>query len=261
MRDLLIFFFVCMTVMACGSDDCEVYGTIKEAMNTNVLQVDRDNPIGLSDTIIEFAAVADTVCITTKETGWWLESVMVDTVKYVVSDENSLMSDDSVWSMGTYDWLSIKCSDREIILMATENYKLKRTFNLNFRLGDYVQELRGWQMPVVDGSWKDIIGLSPRNVVLEASGGTAIATIQSDFCWVGDITVDDEIYRLTLAERDACHDGSGFEKSIGWLTVRMNKREIEVEASPNPTGNERHFKVLLIQGDCYNILFGVQAGS
>ena len=216
--------------------------------------VTAENPLGLSDTIIVLYDVADTQSVQTRKTGWSLDAVEVEDHLYQVAEAEK-NADGSY----TFEWLTVKCSDREIVVSAIKNEGSMRRFILRLLFGDRTIEIPGIQI-ALEGWWPDIIQLNPKEVVAGAEGGTLRATTES-FWWIDCIKVDETVYYSTEEEDHLCFAEKIFEKTVEWLTVKREQNDVVLTLEANRTGRERTFEVRLGEGDFYCLLTGIQLAA
>ena len=216
--------------------------------------VTAENPLGLSDTIIVLYDVADTLSVRTRKTGWSLDAVVVEGHLYKVAEAEK-NADGSY----TFEWLTVKCSDREIAVSAIKNEGDVRKFILHLLFDDCTIEISGLQCAAFDFV-TDIIQLNPKEVVAGAEGGTLRATTES-FWWINYIRVDDFVYHTTKEESELCCEEMIFEKTVGWLTVKREQNDIVLMLEANQTGRERTFEVDLQEEDCFCLLKGIQLAA
>jgi len=213
-----------------------------------------ENPLGLSDTIIVFYAEESIDSVQTRKTGWSLDAVEVEGHLYKVAEVEK-NADGSY----TFEWLTVKCSDRKIVVSVTQNEGLPRRFALYLLFGDRTIEIPGIQI-AVEGWSPDIIHLNPKEVVAGAEGGTLRATTES-FWWIDRIKVDDAVYYSTEEEDHLCAEKMIFEKTVEWLTVKREQNDVVLTLEANRTGRERTFEVRLGEGDFYCLLTGIQLAA
>ena len=216
--------------------------------------VTAENPLGLSDTIIVLYDVADTQSVQTRKTGWSLDAVEVEDYLYQVAEAEK-NADGSY----TFEWLTVKCSDREIVVSAIKNEGAMRRFILRLLFGDRTIEIPGVQYAPI-GWIPDVIQLNPKEVVAGAEGGTLRATTES-FWWINYIRVDDFVYHTTKEESELCFEEMIFEKTVEWLTVKREQNDVVLTLEANRTGRERTFEVDLQEGDCFCLLKGRQLAA
>ena len=216
--------------------------------------VTAENPLGLSDTIIVLYDVADTQSVQTRKTGWSLDAVVVEDRLYQVAEAEK-NADGSY----TFEWLTVKCSDRKIVVSVMQNEGLPRRFALYLLFDDRTIEIPGIQI-ALEGWWPDIIQLNPKEVVADAEGGTLRATTES-FWWIDRIKVDDAVYYSTEEEDHLCAEKMIFEKTVEWLTVKREQNDVVLTLEANRTGRERTFEVWLGEMNYYCCLNGIQLAA
>ena len=213
-----------------------------------------ENPLGLSDTIIGFYAEESIDSVQTRKTGWSLDAVEVEDHLYQVAEAEK-NADGSY----TFEWLTVKCSDREIVVSAIKNEGSMRRFILRLLFGDRTIEIPGVQYAPI-GWIPDVIQLNPKEVVAGAEGGILRATTES-FWWIDCIKVDETVYYSTEEEDHLCFAEKIFEKTVEWLTVKREQNDVVLTLEANRTGRERTFEVRLGEGDFYCLLTGIQLAA
>ncbi len=216
--------------------------------------VTAENPLGLSDTIIGFYAEESIDSVQTRKTGWSLDAVVVEGRLYQVAEAEK-NADGSY----TFEWLTVKCSDREIVVSAIKNEGAVRRFILRLLFDDRTIEISGRQYAAI-GWGSDVIQLNPKEVVAGAEGGTLRATTES-FWWIDSIKVDETVYYSTREENHLCFAEKIFEKTVEWLTVKREQNDVVLTLEANRTGRERTFEVRLGEGDFYCLLTGIQLAA
>ena len=213
-----------------------------------------ENLLGLSDTIIVLHDVADTQSVQTRKTGWSLDAVEVEDRLYKVAEAEK-NADGSY----TFEWLTVKCSDREIVVSAIKNEGAMRRFILRLLFDDRTIEISGRQYAPI-GWIPDVIQLNPKEVVAGAEGGTLRATTES-FWWINSIKVDETVYYSTREENHLCFKEMIFEKTVEWLTVKREQNDVVLTLEANRTGRERTFEVWLGEMNYYCCLNGIQLAA
>ena len=213
-----------------------------------------ENLLGLSDTIIVLHDVADTQSVQTRKTGWSLDAVEVEDRLYKVAEAEK-NADGSY----TFEWLTVKCSDREIVVSAIKNEGAMRRFILRLLFDDRTIEISGRQYAPI-GWIPDVIQLNPKEVVAGAEGGTLRATTES-FWWINSIKVDETVYYSTREENHLCFKEMIFEKTVEWLTVKREQNDVVLTLEANRTGQERTFEVWLGEMNYYCCLNGIQLAA
>ena len=217
--------------------------------------VTAENPLGLSDTIIGFYAEESIDSVQTRKTGWRLDAVEVEGRLYQVAEAEK-NADGSY----TFEWLTVKCSDRKIVVSVMQNEgRLPRRFALHLLFDDRTIEIPGIQ-EALEGWWPDIIQLNPKEVVAGAEGGTLRATTES-FWWINSIKVDETVYYSTREENHLCFAEKIFEKTVEWLTVKREQNDVVLTLEANRTGRERTFEVWLGEMNYYCCLNGIQLAA
>ena len=216
--------------------------------------VTAENPLGLSDTIIVFYAEESIDSVQTRKTGWGLDAVEVEGHLYQVAEAEK-NADGSY----TFEWLTVKSSDREIVVSAIKNEGAMRRFILRLLFGDRTIEISGRQYAPI-GWIPDVIQLNPKEVVAGAEGGTLRATTES-FWWINSIKVDETVYYSTREENHLCFKEMIFEKTVEWLTVKREQNDVVLTLEANRTGRERTFEVWLGEMNYYCCLNGIQLAA
>lgn len=229
---------------SCSSDD-----------NISVPGVDGGSSIGLSDTHVELNCAADTVYVQTEKGGWSVDSVIVEGVSFKMLTDNK--DEDGAYA-GTFGWLTVKCYDKEIMLATTGNYGKERSFALQLVAGDSIVKLSGKQDEVMEGMWSDVIKPSPRDVVIGSEGGNVCVTTEN-LWWIYEIEIDSVPYVSSPTELEECAENGVFDKTIEWLTVKRDGKNVFLTIEPNTTDKVRNFKITLGSGDYYCSLNGIQS--
>ena len=222
--------------------------------------------IGLSETELELSGDWETVRISTKGQGWWINNIRLDgEVRYTptLGENEKLVATGEFYAR--CDWLEVKCENYDIIISVGPNDVVnERTFRIELQAGNYFDAIEGRQgeMPI-PGFGSSPIVATPDSLVLSSEGGTSHTDVESSVGWnVCQIDIDGETYSMTLEERMKYDDEHEFEKTVKWLTVKHDgKGRITVCTEPNNTGQERKFEVLLESGNWYEHIYGVQAAK
>lgn len=222
--------------------------------------------IGLSEKNLELSGDWETVRISTKGQGWWINAIRLDgEMKYMptLGEKEKLAATGEFYTQ--CDWLEVKCENYDIIISVGPNNVVKeRTFRIELEAGDYFDAIEGRQkeMPV-PGFGPSPIVATPDSLTLATEGGISHTDVESPVGWnVCQIDIDGETYSMTLEERMKYDDEHEFEKTVKWLTVKHDGTgRITVCTEPNNTGQERKFEVLLESGNWYEHIYGVQAAK
>lgn len=102
----------------------------------------------LSATSVAFETAGGTANITSEETGWWIDQVVVDGNTYVLTadeTEQFIFGQDFTWSK-TYDFLTIVVKPRALTLTVTPNTSGgERSFEIGLQSGDAFTRITGTQ--------------------------------------------------------------------------------------------------------------------
>lgn len=222
----------------------------------NAPDFDGDDPAVLSDTTIVFDWQQDTVSLQTHATKWNLEQVIVDNVPFDIDTDSH-----TTQYSEEFGWLGIICSDKEITMAVRKNDSSQsHSFTLQLVLDGKTAEIIGEQTGRPIGAWSDVIHLSPEGVVISADGETVRATT-ADYWWINEIVIDGNRYASSPEENLTCAEDRFFEKTVEWLTVIRDDKDVIITAAPNKTGKLRKFEIQLGCGDFYTRLYGTQSGT
>ena len=216
-------------------------------------------------TRVEMQSAADTLSIKSVKNGWQLAGVVVDGVNFKINADDSRKENSFVW-------LKVKCSDKDITLITTDNHDSVRNFKLQLTNNNgRMEEINGTQNDndETDGLWKDVINMSMHEVVTSAAGGEISFTTAERMRWsfntiyAGSDGNWEYVYKTKAddkEEREYSYD-KNFEKTVGWIKVKRNDNRVFITLEPNTTGEKREFSISLVAGNYQGWLHGMQAAE
>ncbi len=220
-------------------------------------------PVVFSDSLLLFDGAEDTVCVQADVTGWWIDCVLLtdgetdDVDTFVVSAEDVLTQKTVGALEREYGWLTIRRDGTDVAFVADVNMYDRRTFRVSVRNGDFVTWIEGEQDTFMGSFPGDRIRMTPTQMDFGWEGGTIKATSATEWWWVESILCGNKRVTITAAER-AEFEEHHFKKTLGWIVVEKQGRDLYVTLTPNRTGLERHFEVSVQWGDFFNLVTGVQ---
>lgn len=217
-------------------------------------------------TRVEMESGADTVSIKSVKNGWQLAGVVVDGVNFKINADDSRKENSFVW-------LKVKCSDKDITLITTDNHDNVRNFKLQLMNNNgRMEEINGTQNDndeEIDGLWSDIIKMSMHEVIAAAAGGEISFTTDADTRWsfnaiyAGCEENGEYVYKTNTSDKEELEYSyhKNFEKTVGWIKVKRNDNRVFITLEPNTTGKKREFSISLVAGDYQGWLHGMQAAE
>jgi len=143
-------------------------------------------------------------------------------------------------------------------IAATENHGTERQFSINLLSENMPVEINGKQASMPDGEWKDVIQLTPSEVVMKAEGGEYRVSTKN-FWGISEIIVDGKSTYPTSEEQQLCVEKQQFSKTVDWLTVTREGNIIVLNVEPNTSDARRSFEVVVWNGNRVARLSGLQS--
>lgn len=223
------------------------------------LSGDWDDCIGLSRKKVYFGWRGSTVTIPTEYAGWWINAIEVDGVITALGRDSQSKIRDGKSFRKKCDWLTVRATDKKIVLTAESNPDETRSFIISLQAGEYLDTIKGTQQEAMLGDWLDCIGLSKKKITFPAEGGTITVDTKESGWWLNTIDVEGIKTIIELEDNDLISEGEKYRKKCDWLTVCTSYKKIELTVEPNTTGKERLFSVDLQSGDFFDTIQGIQA--
>lgn len=165
----------------------------------------------------------------------------------------------------TFDSLTVDYKDRTLTLKSkpmpkesNEEYAVRRNYLIHLSKGNVHEVLTARQANYV-GWWDDQIGLSAKEIVFDAKGGTkTIRTTKGNGWWFLGVRFSAEYtdYEPFDDRRDLSDE---FEGTSRWITVsRSTEPEFTVTVEPNKTGVDRQAQIDFGAGDYFDKLIITQ---
>ncbi len=203
----------------------------------------------------------DDVLVTVKTDNWVLSHVnFSDTMSYVCDLSSSL----STFSF-TKEWIKMNYENGEIHVSAI-NPNFTSFDECDFRQVDFIftygsctDTLTCMQEPVpwIGG---DDIQSTPAAIEFSAAGGTSTVTTKNYAWWFSTLALDNQNYDYPdFIEQLPSRPFPPFNHTFEWFSVdRYDDYSFNVTVTPNTTGIDRKFKLVISSNFSQNVITGIQ---